>query len=254
MRPRRPCREQTIGCDLLDLRTAEPGVEPIVVSRSSAASRSASSPRNRRTTDTAIRWATLASAVHRSTPSENSYRPSSWTSVKSGPHATISRSASRPDTKRPPTGRPGDRDDRRVVALPWCTEPHRDDRRRRQIGFVDAGRDPRRHVVAPRRRRRARRATDRRSRRTGRPPPRTGGSDVRSRGRTPQPTFESHVTIVHPSDRSTTGSYVPGPVRVDGTFGPAQRPCSPSVRSTAWPQKIAPYWVGPRSSSRSERS
>ena len=50
--------------------------------------------------------------------------------------------------------RPGDRDDRRTVALPWRTQPHRDDRRRLEVDLVDTGRDPRRHVVAPGRRRR----------------------------------------------------------------------------------------------------
>ena len=49
-------------------------------------------------------------------------------------------------------GRPGDRDDRRFLALPRGTQPHRHDRRRCQVDLVDTGGDPRRHVVAPCRR------------------------------------------------------------------------------------------------------
>ncbi len=84
-------------------------------------------------------------------------------------------------------GRPGDRDDRRIVALAGRTQPHRDDRRwlrgrprRRRRRSTSACR-------CARPTRRACRATGRRWRRTGRRPPRTGGSGARSRGRTPQP-------------------------------------------------------------------
>ena len=180
-------------------RPGEADTQPSIAAPIVTTSRSASNPRNRRTTDTAMRWARLASAVQRSTPSANSYRPSSWTSVKSGPQATISRSASSPETKRPPDGRPGDRDDRRIVALPWRTQPHRDDRRRREVDLVDAGRDPRRHLVAPGRRDEHAEPRIDVGAEPGERPPRTGGSDARSRERTPQPTVDSHVTIVHPT-------------------------------------------------------
>jgi hypothetical protein len=47
-------------------------------------------------------------------------------------------------------GGPCDPHDRGVVALAWHPQPHRDDRRRRQITLIDTGRHPRRHFVAPR--------------------------------------------------------------------------------------------------------
>ncbi len=148
-------------------------------------------------------------------------------------------------------GRPGDRDDRRIVALPWRTQPHRDDGRRREIGLVDAGGDPRRHVVATcRRDEHAEPRID-----VGAEP----GDHLLVREVQAHEVVDEHRNpssnvMSRSSARCDADNRVVRPRCVPhGTFGPAQRP-APSLRSTPWPQKIAPCWVGPRSSSRSERS